>query len=73
MMPSDSASWTPRVKLAPKTHWQVHAYCLIGYHFHLGLEKPLAGPGEHGGFQRNHGFGCGLMQSNQPIRSQFRH
>ena len=24
----------------PKTGWQVHAYCLMGNHFHLVLETP---------------------------------
>ena len=25
-----------------KTNWQVHAYCLLGNHFHLVLETPRA-------------------------------
>jgi len=25
-----------------KTQWQIHAYCLMGNHFHLVLETPLA-------------------------------
>jgi len=25
-----------------KTHWQIHAYCLMGNHFHLVLESPEA-------------------------------
>jgi REP element-mobilizing transposase RayT len=29
-------------QVCAKTSWQVHAYCLMGNHFHLVLESPLA-------------------------------
>ena len=46
-----------------KTDWQVHAYCLMGNHYHLVLETPKA----------NLVAGMAWLQSTYPIRLNHRH